>query len=82
MAIRHILRKEVRQHREWMIRTFVLALSVATQRVFLILFSLLTGLSLEEVFGTSFWLGIGVNLVVAEVWINYTRRTGQIADRA
>ena len=82
MAIRHILRKEVRQHREWMIRTFVLALSVATQRVFLVLFSLLTGLSLEEVFGTSFWLGIGVNLVVAEVWINYTRRTGQIADRA
>ena len=34
MAIRHILRKEVRQHREWMIRTFALAMSVATQRVF------------------------------------------------
>ncbi len=28
MAIRHILRKEVRQHREWMIRTFALAMSV------------------------------------------------------
>ncbi len=82
MAIRHILRKEVRQHREWMIRTFALAMSVATQRVFLILLGSLTGLSLEEVFGAAFWLGIGVNLVVAEVWINYTRRTGQIADRA
>ncbi len=62
MAIRHILRKEVRQHREWMIRTFVLALSVATQRVFLILFGSLTGLSLEEVFGAVFWSGIGVNM--------------------
>ncbi len=82
MAIRHILRKEVRQHREWMIRTFALAMSVATQRVFLILLRLLMGLSTEEVFGASFWLGIGVNLVVAEVWINYTRRTDQIADRA
>ncbi len=82
MAIRHILRKEVRQHREWMIRTFALALSVATQRVFLIFLTSLTGLSLEEVFGAAFWLAIGVNLVVAEVWINYTRRTGQTADGA
>ncbi len=82
MAIRHILKKEVRQHREWMIRTFALAMSVATQRVLLILLRLLMGFSTEEAFGAAFWLGISVNLVVAEVWINYTRRTGQIADRA
>ncbi len=82
MAIRHILRKKVRQHREWMIRTFAAAMSVATQRVFLILLESLIGLSVEEAFGAAFWLGIGVNLVVAEVWINYTRRTGQITDRA
>ena len=82
MAIRHILRKEVRQHREWMIRTFALAMSVATQRVILILLRSLMGLSLEEVFGAAFWLAIGVNLVVAEVWINYTRRTVRIPDRA
>ena len=82
MAIRHILRKEVRQHREWMIRTFALAMSVATQRVFLILLRLSLGLSTEEVFGAAFWLGIGVNLVVAEVWINHTRASGRIADRA
>ena len=82
MAMRHILRKEVRQHREWMIRTFALAMSVATQRVLLILLRSLMGLSTEEVFGASFWLGIGVNLVVAEVWINHTRRTGQVADNA
>jgi hypothetical protein len=26
-----------------------------------------------EAFGAAFWLGFGVNLVVAEVWINKTR---------
>ena len=75
-------RKEVRLHREWMILTFSLAMGVATIRVFFVLLGALTGLSFEEVFGTSFWLGFGVNLLVAEVWINYTQRTGQIADRA
>ena len=82
MAIRHIIRKEVRQHREWMIQTFAAAMSVATQRVFLILLTSLTGLSLEEVFGAAFWLGIGVNLVVAEVWINHTRASSRSAERA
>ncbi len=81
MAIRHILRKEVRQHREWMIRTFALALGVATVRVFFLLLGVLTGLSFEETFGASFWLGFSVNLVVAEVWINYTRASGRSAER-
>ena len=79
MAIRHILRKEVRQHREWMIRTFSLAMGVATVRVFFVLLGALTGPSLEDNFGASFWLGFGVNLVVAEVWIHHTRRTGRVA---
>ncbi len=78
MAIRHIPRKEVRQHREWMIRTLALAMGVATQRIFIILLMPLTGFDFEEVFGSASWLGLGVNLVVAEVWINYTRATGRI----
>ena len=81
MAIRHILRKEVRQHREWMIRTFSLAMGVATIRVFFVLLGALTGLSFEEIFGASFWLGFGVNLLIAEVWINHTRAGGQITGR-
>ena len=81
-AIRHIRRKEVRLHREWMIRTFALAMGVASIRVFIGLFTALLELGLEEVFGVSFWLGFGVNLLAAEVWINYTRITGQFADRA
>ena len=64
--MRHIFRKEVSQHREWMIRTFSLAMGVATVRVFLILLQSLMELSQKESFGASFWLGFSVNLVVAE----------------
>ena len=73
-----IRKKEVTQHREWMIRAFALAMAVATERVLLVLLIAVTGLDLEEVFGASFWLGFSVNLLVAEVWINYTRRTAPI----
>ena len=81
-AIRHIRRKEVHLHREWMIRTFALAMGVASIRVFIGLFTALSELGSEEVFGASFWLGFGVNLLVAEVWINHTRIAGRFADRA
>ena len=81
-ALRHIRRKEVHLHREWMIRTFALAMGVASIRVFIGLFMALSELGIEEVFGTSFWLGFGVNLLVAEVWINHTRLAGQFAGRA
>ncbi len=81
-AFRHIRRKEVRLHREWMIRTFALAMGAASIRIFIPLLLLLTGLGLEEVFGASFWLGFGVNLLIAEVWINHTRTAGRLADRA
>lgn len=73
-AILHIRRKEVHLHREWMIRTFALAMGVANIRVFIGLFAALTDLGFEEAFGTSFWLGLGTNLLIAEVWINLTRR--------
>jgi hypothetical protein len=72
-AIRHIRRKDSARHREWMIRAFALAMGVATIRVAVGLFMAFSSYSLEEVFGTSFWLGFGVNLLVAEVWINKTR---------
>jgi len=76
-AFSHIRRKEVRLHREWMIRTLALAMGVASIRIFIPLLQVTTGLGMEEVFGTSFWLGFGVNMVVAEVWINYTRGKGR-----
>lgn len=72
-AIRHIRRKEVGLHREWMIRTFALAMGVASIRMVIGLFMALSDHSFEAVFGTAFWLGFGVNLLVAEIWINVSR---------
>lgn len=69
----HIRRRQIRQHREWMIRVMALAMGVATIRLFIALFTAAFDLGFEEVFGTSFWLGLGLNLLVAEVWINHTR---------
>ena len=81
-ALGHIRRKQVHLHREWMIRTFALAMGVASIRVFIGLFMALSELGIEEVFGTSFWLGFGVNLLVAEVWINHTRPVGPALQRS
>lgn len=63
-------------HREWMIRAFAIGLSVATIRPIVGVFfatSRLTHLTPHEFFGTAFWLGFTVQLLAAEVWINYTR---------
>jgi uncharacterized membrane protein len=66
-------REEIANHREWMIRAFSLAAGAATVRIFVGPLHLITGLGFEAVFATSFWLGFSVNLLVAEIWINYTR---------
>ena len=65
-----------------MIRTYALAMGVASIRIFLGLSTTLTDLGMEKTFGTSFWLGFSVNLLVAEVWINHTRMPGRSAEGA
>lgn len=72
-AFLHIRRRELAQHREWMIRTFAIGLAVATIRPIVGMFFALTNLSPQEFFGTAFWLGFTLHLVLAEIWINYTR---------
>jgi uncharacterized membrane protein len=68
-----IRRRQVKLHREWMIRTYALATGVATIRVVLGPLIALSGLDMAAVFGTAFWLGWSINLLIAEVWINRTR---------
>jgi hypothetical protein len=72
-AFLHIRRREISQHRAWMIRTFVIGLAVATIRPMVGMFFALTDLSPQEFFGIAFWLGFTLHLIAAEVWINYTR---------
>jgi uncharacterized membrane protein len=72
-AVRHIRRREIAHHREWMIRAFALATGVATVRVVVGLLVVLGGYRFVEAFGPSFWVGFSVNLLVAEAWIRKTR---------
>jgi uncharacterized membrane protein len=75
-AYRHIRRREIAQHREWMLRAFAIGLAVATIRPIIGLFfatSRLTGLTPEAFFGIAFWIGFVLHLILAEAWIRWTR---------
>ena len=75
-AYRHILRREIAPHREWMIRAFAIGLAVATIRPIIGLFfatSRFSGLTPYEFFGTAFWIGFVLQLIAAEVWVQGTR---------
>lgn len=77
-AFRHALRREFAQHREWMIRGYAIGLAVAIIRPIMGTFfaaALLQGLAPEpkEFFGTAFWIGFTLQMIAAEIWINYTR---------
>jgi uncharacterized membrane protein len=76
-AYLHIRKGRVSQHREWMIRAFAVGFAVATVRPIVGVFfatSRLTHLTPRDFFGTAFWLGFTIQLMVAEIWINYTRK--------
>lgn len=73
---RHILRREIALHREWMIRAFAIGLAVATIRPIIGLFfatSRVSGLTSDAFFGIAFWIGFVLHLIVAEVWICWTQ---------
>jgi uncharacterized membrane protein len=75
-AFLHIHRREIPQHREWMLRAFAIGLAVATIRPIIGVFfatSRFTHLTPQEFFGTAFWIGFTLQLLAAESWIHYTR---------
>jgi uncharacterized membrane protein len=79
-AFRHIRRREIALHREWMIRAFSIGLAVATIRPIVGVFfatSRFSGLTPQEFFGTAFWIGFVLHLIAAEVWIQWTRPLGE-----
>jgi Predicted membrane protein (DUF2306) len=67
-------RHDSSRHREWMLRAFAIGLAIATIRPIVVLFFVLTDLSASEFFGMAFWLGFGIHLIAAEIWIQHTRR--------
>ena len=79
-ALRHALRREFAQHREWMIRGYAIGLAVATIRPIIGFFfaaAVIRGRAPDphQFFGTAFWIGFTLQAVAAEIWINYTRPT-------
>ncbi len=72
-AYRHIRRKEVARHREWMIRAFGAGLGVATTRPIVGMFFAFRRLTPHEFFGIAFWLGFTITFLAAEAWVDYTR---------
>jgi uncharacterized membrane protein len=75
-AFLHVRRRRFALHREWMIRAFAVGFAVASIRPIVGVFfatSRLTHLAPHDFFGTAFWLGFTIQLMVAEIWINYTR---------
>jgi uncharacterized membrane protein len=74
----HAMRGEFAQHREWMIRGYAIGLAVATIRPIMGAFfaaAMLRGHRPDphEFFGTAFWIGFTLQMIAAEIWINYTR---------
>jgi uncharacterized membrane protein len=74
----HIRRKEVARHREWMIRMYGVGLGVATTRPIVGMFFAFRRLTPHEFFGIAFWLGFTITFLVAEAWVDYTRRHGPV----
>ena len=76
-AFVHIRRREIAQHREWIIRAMSVALGVATVRPIMGVFfatGRLTGLTPHEFFGIAFWTGFLLTYGLGEFWIRYTRQ--------
>jgi uncharacterized membrane protein len=77
-ALWHAVRREFALHREWMIRGYAIGLAVAAIRPIMGMFfaaALLRGHTPDpkEFFGTAFWIGFTLQMIAAEIWINYTR---------
>ena len=77
-ALWYALRREFAQHREWMIRGYAIGLAVAAIRPIMVTFFAVAALrghrpDPHEFFGTAFWIGFTVQMIAAEIWINYTK---------
>ena len=73
-----IRRKNVRAHREWMIRAFAVAVGISMVRIVAVVAdaTLTTrGWPLKDVFVLSLALGWGITITAAEFWIIRTRES-------
>jgi len=74
MAYYRIRPREVKKHREWMIRVFSIGLGISTVRVLVGLLFAFTSLTQIDFFAWTFWAGFGGTWLIGEIWIKATRR--------
>jgi hypothetical protein len=75
MSLYYFFKKKVPHHREWMIRVFSLGLAIATTRLIAVFTFIIFKVPLQSFLGIAFWMAFTLHAIVAEIWINYTRRT-------
>lgn len=74
-------RRDIDRHRRWMTRAFAIALGVSTIRVIAAVLQLFVRTTPERTVTISFWLGWGVTLAAAELWLrSRSGRTYRSAD--
>ncbi len=68
LAIKHVINKDIRQHRLWMMRAMAAALGPATQRAIIIPVFVIFGeeVMTDQVIGLLIWVGLLINLAVVE----------------
>ena len=81
----HALHRQFAQHREWMIRGFATGLAVATIRPIMGMFFAAATVRGQvpqpsQFFGTAFWIGFTLQIVVAELWIHMTRAASSTGE--
>ena len=74
-AVLAIRAGQVAVHREWMIRAYGIALGISTIRVIGSLLQTFTAMPVRTLIPVMFWVGWGVTLAAAEMWVRMTRAT-------
>jgi uncharacterized membrane protein len=77
VAFAAVRRRDIAEHRRWMIRAFAVGIGIATIRLWAGVFIALQHVMTSEppngpvasTFGLAFWLGLSVNVAVGEWWL-------------
>lgn len=79
IAFLRIRKREFKEHREWMIRSFALSLFFVTFN-FWVTGLTKTSLPRDISYPLGVFLSWAVNLIIAEIWIRFTRNTSAVRE--
>ncbi|NIK78313.1 uncharacterized membrane protein YozB (DUF420 family) [Paenibacillus castaneae] len=78
IGIRHILRKNITAHRQWMLRSYAVTFVFVSFRIVLPIIQLSTDAPMSVTFPLAVYIGIAINLVFTELYLKKrTRNTSK-----